>query len=313
MIELHNITKRYGGKYAVRDISCTIKKGEILGFLGRNGAGKSTTMNIISGYISATSGDVLIDGVNILDEPRAAKRKIGYLPEQPPLYNDMTVQEYLRFACEIKEVKPAQIPAHVSELCELVKITDHKHRLIKNLSKGYRQRVGMAQALAGNPEIIIMDEPTAGLDPMQIIEINKLIRELGENHAIMLSSHILHEIADVCERVIIINKGEIVAQDTVWNLTNGAGNTTRLNVRIAGPGNVIGAAIGELSGLTELKVMPAQEEGCVDFALQSTQNTDLRRPLFELMSGLGYPILLLHPMAAELEDIFLQLTKDKEA
>ena len=312
MIELQNITKRYGDKYAVQDVSFTIRKGEILGFLGRNGAGKSTTMNIVTGYVSATEGSVLIDGLDIVDEPRAAKRKIGYLPEQPPLYMDMTVDEYLRFVCAIKEVSHRQISRHVDELCELVKIADHKKRLIKNMSKGYRQRVGMAQALAGNPDVVIMDEPTVGFDPMQIIEIRKLIKELGANHSIVLSSHILHEIEDICERVVIIHKGKIVAQDTLEGLARGMDKGAGLHVRIAGPEDKIREAVGKMEGVEALEPMPIQEAGCVDIALRSGWKTDLRRPLFEAMSHLGYPILLMRPMGTDLESVFLQVTQEAE-
>ncbi len=220
MIEIQNVSKRYGNKYAVKNATFTIQKGEILGFLGRNGAGKSTTMNIVTGYISASEGKVLVDGHDILEEPREVKRRIGYLPEIPPLYMDMTVEEYLRFVCAIKDVSMKNVRGHLNDICELVSIQDMRKRLIKNLSKGYKQRVGMAQALVGNPEVVIMDEPTVGLDPKQIIEIRKLIKQLGEDHTVVLSSHILHEVADVCERVVIINKGEIVAQDTLEHLTD---------------------------------------------------------------------------------------------
>ena len=233
MIELKHVTKRYGAKCAVDDISFTINRGEVLGFLGRNGAGKSTTMNMITGYISASEGQILLDGMDVLEQPREVKRRIGYLPEQPPLYMDMTVEEYLKFVCDIKEVRRKSQKAHLDDLYNLVKITDVRHRLIKNLSKGYKQRVGLAQALVGNPDVVIMDEPTVGLDPKQIIEIRKLISGLGENHTVVLSSHILHEVADVCDRVVIINKGRIVAQDTLANLTKGIGEAIRLTVRIS--------------------------------------------------------------------------------
>ena len=239
MIEIEHVSKRYGGKLAVNDATFTIGDGEILGFLGRNGAGKSTMMNIITGYISASSGRVLLDGYDILEQPREAKRRIGYLPEIPPLYVDMTVDEYLRFACKIKDVRSSQIKSHLDDVTELTRITDVRGRLIKNLSKGYRQRVGLAQALIGNPEVVILDEPTVGLDPRQIIEIRGLIRQLGEDHTIVLSSHILHEVADVCERVVIINQGQIVAQDTLENLTRSASDTARFRLRAAGPADEV--------------------------------------------------------------------------
>ena len=311
MIEIQNVSKKYGNKWAVKDVSFTIKKGEILGFLGRNGAGKSTTMNIVTGYLSATSGRVLIDGHDILEEPREAKRHIGYLPEIPPLYMDMTVDEYLRFVCAIKDVKKSYVKTHLDDITELIRITDVRSRLIKNLSKGYKQRVGMAQALIGNPEVVIMDEPTVGLDPKQIIEIRKLIKELGEDHTVVLSSHILHEVADVCERVVIINNGTIVAQDTLENLTRNISDTFRFRLRVAGPEREVYKAIHDIPGARSVDQMGMKEPGTFDFLVESDRNVDIRRPLFTTLSKLGYPILMLRPMDIELEDIFLQLTTDK--
>ena len=235
MIEIQNVSKRYGNKYAVKDVTFTINKGEILGFLGRNGAGKSTTMNMITGYISSSAGRILLDGYDILKNPREVKRQIGYLPELPPLYMDMTVDEYLRFCCDIKGVARKYVTKHLNDICELTGLGEVRKRLIKNLSKGYKQRVGLAQALVGNPEVVILDEPTVGLDPKQIIEIRRLIRDLGEDHTVVLSSHILPEVADVCERLVIINNGQIVAQDTLENLTHGIGETYRMTLRVKGP------------------------------------------------------------------------------
>lgn len=311
MIEIQNVSKRYGNKLAVDDISFTIKKGEILGFLGRNGAGKSTTMNIVTGYISASSGHVLLDGYDILENPREFKRRIGYLPEQPPLYMDMTVDEYLRFVCSIKDVKKSYIKSHLDDITELIRITDVRGRLIKNLSKGYKQRVGMAQALVGNPEVVIMDEPTVGLDPKQIIEIRKLIKQLGEDHTIVLSSHILHEVADVCERVVIINQGKIVAQDTLDNLTKNVSDSARFRLRVAGPEREVYKVVRELPGIRSVDEMGSKEADAFDFLVESDRSVDIRRPLFQQLSKLGYPILMLRPMDIELEDIFLQLTTDK--
>ncbi len=312
MIQIENISKRYGNKYAVKDASFTINKGEILGFLGRNGAGKSTTMNIITGYLSASSGRVLVDGHDILEEPLQVKRHIGYLPEMPPLYGDMTVDEYLKFVCEIKGVTKAHVKKHLDDICELVRITDHRKRLIKNLSKGYRQRVGIAQALVGNPEVVILDEPTVGLDPRQIIEIRNLIKDLGADHTVVLSSHILHEVADVCERVVIINKGQIVAQDTLENLTTGISDTFRLRLRVEGPEREVQRIIREIPGLRSIDSVGVKEKGTVDYLIESNRDTDLRRPLFSALSKNNFPILMLRPMDIELEDIFLQLTSDNE-
>jgi len=312
MIEIQNISKRYGDKYAVKDATFTIKKGEILGFLGRNGEGKSTTMNIVTGYISATSGRVLLNGHDILEEPREVKRCIGYLPEQPPLYMDMTVDEYLRFVCDIKDVKRSLVRSHLDDITELVRITDVRKRLIKNLSKGYKQRVGMAQALIGNPEIVIMDEPTVGLDPKQIIEIRKLIKELGEDHTVVLSSHILTEVADVCERLVVINKGQVVAQDTLDNLTRGISDTFRFRLRVEGNEREMQKLIRELPGLVSIDGLGQKEPGSCDFLIESERDVDIRKPLNQLMNKLGSPILMLKPMDLELEDIFLQLTSDNE-
>lgn len=310
MIELKHVTKRYGAKCAVNDISFTINKGEVLGFLGRNGAGKSTTMNMITGYISASEGQILIDGMDILEQPREAKRRIGYLPELPPLYMDMTVEEYLRFVCEIKEVRRKSQKAHLDDLYNLVKITDVRHRLIRNLSKGYKQRVGVAQALVGNPEVVIMDEPTVGLDPKQIIEIRKLISGLGENHTVVLSSHILHEVADVCDRVVIINKGQIVAQDTLANLTHGIGESIRLTVRIIGPEKPVTRMLREIPGVKYVETLGSREADSVDYLVESDSKTDVRRPLVNAVLAGGYSLLMLKPMDVTLEDIFLQLTSE---
>ena len=310
MIELKHVTKRYGAKCAVNDISFTINKGEVLGFLGRNGAGKSTTMNMITGYISASEGQILIDGMDILEQPREAKRRIGYLPELPPLYMDMTVEEYLKFVCEIKEVRRKSQKAHLDDLYNLVKITDVRHRLIRNLSKGYKQRVGVAQALVGNPEVVIMDEPTVGLDPKQIIEIRKLISGLGENHTVVLSSHILHEVADVCDRVVIINKGQNVAQDTLANLTHGIGESIRLTVRIIGPEKPVTRMLREIPGVKYVETLGSREADSVDYLVESDSKTDVRRPLVNAVLAGGYSLLMLKPMDVTLEDIFLQLTSE---
>ena len=219
MISVTGLSKRYGNYLAVSDINFEIKKGEIIGFLGPNGAGKSTIMNILTGYLSMTQGTVTIDGYDIVDYPEQAKKRIGYLPEIPPLYTDMKVREYLEFIYDLKKVKFPKKP-HIDEVLKLVKITDVQNRLIKNLSKGYKQRVGFGAALVGNPDVLILDEPTVGLDPKQIIEIRSLITKLGKNHTIILSSHILSEIQAVCERIIIINRGRLIADDTAENLSN---------------------------------------------------------------------------------------------
>lgn len=312
MIEIQGLSKRYGNKYAIQNVTFTIQKGEILGFLGRNGAGKTTTMNIVTGYISASEGRVLLDGHDILEEPRVVKRRIGYLPEQPPLYMDMTVDEYLKFACAIKEVKPGAVKAHLNDVCELVKIQDVRKRLIKNLSKGYKQRVGLAQALIGNPEMIILDEPTVGLDPRQILEIRSLIKRLGQDHTVVLSSHILTEVADVCERVVIINKGKIVAQDKLGSLTSDVGDTFRITLRVAGQENEIKRTLRSLEGARYVDSLGVKEDGSYDFMVETDRSMDIRRPLFNALAKAGLPILMLRPADITLEDIFLKLTGDSE-
>ena len=309
MINVQNVTKRYGQKYAADDVSFQVQKGEIVGFLGRNGAGKTTTMNIITGYISSTAGTVEVDGYDILKDPYEVKKRIGYLPEQPPLYMDMTVSEYLKFACDLKSVPKTKQDKHIGEICDVVKIADMRKRLIKNLSKGYKQRVGLAQALVGNPEILIFDEPTVGLDPKQIIEIRRLIKMLGRSHTVVLSSHILPEVSEVCERVVIIHQGKIVAQDTLVNLTRGIGENIRLTVRVAGSSeNAIRKTLGELYGANYVETIGSMEPDSFDFRIETSKEVDIRKPLFNALAKISCPILMLKPVDITLEDIFLQLT-----
>ena len=313
MIKVENVTKRYGNKTAVDDVTFEVQKGEIVGFLGRNGAGKSTTMNIITGYISSTTGSASVDGYDILKSPLEVKKRIGYLPEQPPLYMDMTVREYLSFVSDIKHVPGAKKTAHIGDVCDLVGIADMRGRLIRNLSKGYKQRVGLAQALIGNPEVLILDEPTVGLDPRQIIEIRKLIKDLGKDHTVILSSHILPEVADVCERVIIIDKGRIVAQDTLENLSSNVNEITRLTLRIQGEEGNVRKALREVRGVRYVEVLGIKEAGTVDFLVESERNQDVRADVFRAMVSLQRPVLMLRSLDMTLEDIFLQLTsQDKE-
>lgn len=309
MIEVKNVTKRYGTKYAVKDASFTVKKGEVVGFLGRNGAGKSTTMNMITGYISTTAGSISIDGYNILKNPCEAKRQIGYLPENPPLYMDMTVEEYLRFCCEVKGVNRQRVRKHLNDIMELTGLSQVHGRLIRNLSKGYKQRAGLAQALVGNPEAIILDEPTVGLDPTQIIEIRNLIRRLGEDHTIILSSHILPEVAEVCQRFIVINEGHIVVQDTLDNLTGGSDGHMRVLVRVMGNEDDIAAALHDVAGVCDSQCLGAQEPGMLDFKV--TMEADRRAAIFERMAAGTMPIVLMKPMDETLEAIFLRLTQEE--
>jgi len=296
----------------VRDASFAVKKGAVTGFLGRNGAGKSTTLNIITGYISPSGGKVLFDGLDLLDEPREIKRRIGYLPEQPPLYSDMTVREYLRFVCRLKEVAPHRIPSHLDDLYAMTRLQDHRKRLIRNLSKGYRQRVGLAQALVGDPDVIILDEPIVGLDPRQIIEFRGLIRDLGARHTVLLSSHILREVADVCGRVVIINEGRIVAQDALANLAGRGGDALRVQLRAAGPEKEIGALIGAQRGVRSAACLGEKEPGTVDFLLDCEPGEDVRGRVAARIVEAGYPLLMLRPLETDLEEIFLRMTGGAE-
>lgn len=309
MIEVQNLTKRYGDKEAVRDISFTVKDGEILGFLGPNGAGKSTTMNIITGYIGASGGTVTVDGDEILDKPAAVKSRIGYLPEHPPLYLDMTVQEYLSFLFDLKKVKLPK-KAHIEEICRRVGIGDVAGRLIGNLSKGYRQRVGLAQALLGDPGVLILDEPTVGLDPKQIIEIRNLIQELGKQHTIILSSHILPEVQATCERVIVIHRGKLIADDTPDHLSHSMSGDHRLTVRVDGPEAAVCQLLQGLPDVVRVDRLGKREDAVYDYLVEAATGADVRREMFRRLADRGWPILGLRSSELSLEDIFLQLTDD---
>lgn len=308
MIQVTNLSKKYGSHVAVDNVSFTINDGEILGFLGPNGAGKSTTMNIVTGYLSATAGSVSIDGYDILENPNEAKMRIGYLPEQPPLYLDMTVKEYLYFIYDLKKVKFPKAP-HIDEICRLVKINNVENRLIKNLSKGYRQRVGIAQALVGNPDVLILDEPTVGLDPKQIIEIRKLITELGKNHTVILSSHILQEIQAVCERVIVINHGKIIADDTPGNLSKTLSDDHNLTLRVGGPMNEVLRLLASVPGVKNVTCTGMQEKNTNDYIVEPDGLTDVRRGIFNRLAERNWPLMLMHSNEMSLEQIFLRLTE----
>lgn len=309
MIEVKNLTKSYGSKKALNGISFTVEKGEILGFLGPNGAGKSTTMNIITGYLSSTEGTALIDGIDILENPIEAKKKIGYLPELPPLYMDMTVKDYLSFMYDLKKVALPKTQ-HIKEVCELVKITDVYNRIIKNLSKGYKQRVGLAQALLGNPDVLILDEPTVGLDPKQIIEIRNLIKSLGKNRTVILSSHILTEIQAVCERVIVINKGTLVADDTPDNLARNMSADHNFIVRIDGPEQEVYKLLSTIPSMVKVTTLGPREKTAFEYSLEAEAGADIRREMFRRLAERSWPILALKSTEMSLEDIFLQLTGD---
>ena len=311
MIEVNNVTKYYGSKKVLDNISFSVDKGEILGFLGPNGAGKSTTMNIITGYISSSEGEVLIDSYDILKCPLKAKSKIGYLPEIPPLYLDMTVKEYLSFMFDLKKVKePKQ--EHINEICELVRIDDVYNRIIKHLSKGYRQRVGLAQALLGYPAVIILDEPTVGLDPKQIIEIRDLIKGLKDRHTVILSSHILSEIQAVCDRVLVINKGKIVANDTPENLSKNMGENNKFIAKIKGDRQAIYNALIELEEVIGVDKIGNSEDDIFEFEITTSNDTDARPVIFREMSKENMQILELKSSKMDLEDIFLTLTEQDD-
>lgn len=311
MIEVKNLSKHYGDKKAVNDISFTVEDGIILGFLGPNGAGKSTTMNMLTGYLSATGGQALINGIDILKDPIKAKEQIGYLPEIPPLYLDMTVKEYLDFIYDLKKCKSPR-EEHIKQICKLVKITDVYNRIIKNLSKGYKQRVGLAQALIGNPSILILDEPTVGLDPQQIIDIRNLIKKLGERHTVILSSHILSEIQAVCDKIVIINKGQIVADDTAENISKSISEDHRLIVRIDGSKEENIKLIEGISGVTSVTSDFEREPGVFEYIIETDGTSDIRRTLFERVAEKNRYILELKSAELTLEDIFLKVTAGED-
>ena len=310
MINVQNLTKRYGTHLAVDNISFQVNEGEILGFLGPNGAGKSTTMNILTGYLSSTEGSVTINGYDILEEPNEAKASIGYLPEQPPLYLDMTVCEYLDFVFDLKQCKFNR-KKHIAEICRLMQIEHVYNRLIKNLSKGYRQRVGFAQALIGNPPVLVLDEPTVGLDPNQIIEIRALIKNLGKHHTVILSSHILQEIEAVCDRIVIINEGKVVADDTASALSEKYSDDRRLMARIAGDEKRVTDILTHVTGVAEVVCYGEKEDGVYEYALEPENGVDFRRALFTALSKEGYPLLGLRSMEMSLEEIFTSLTREQ--
>ena len=312
MIEVSNLVKRYGDHTAVDHLSFQIEKGKIYGFLGPNGAGKSTTMNMITGYIASTEGTVTIDGHDILEEPEKAKKCIGYLPEQPPLYFDMTVLEYMKFAADLKKIPKDKKKAMIEEVMDMVKITDMKNRLIKNLSKGYRQRVGLAQAILGYPEVIILDEPTVGLDPKQIIEIRDLIKSLKKKHTVILSSHILSEVSAVCDYVLIISHGKLVASDTPDNLGKLAAGSNNLNLLVKGEKSRIRQLLEEISGVKEISIVKKSDQEGWNVTVSTEENTDIREEVFFKMAENRYPILEMQSQKISLEEIFLELTEDNK-
>lgn len=307
MVEVKNLTKCYGDIKAVDNISFTVETGEVLGFLGPNGAGKSTTMNMITGYISSTSGTVTIDGSEILDDPKATKQKIGYLPEIPPLYIDMTVRKYLEFMFDLKKVKLPK-KEHIAEVMRLVRITEQSERIIKNLSKGYRQRVGFAQALLGNPPVLILDEPTVGLDPKQIIEIRKLIKSLGKKHTVIFSSHVLSEISATCDRVLVISNGKIVADEKTNRLSASSSNEQKLALQIEGSSSDIINALKNIPAVIRVNKIQDMRDNVAKYMVDYEDGADIRRDVFHAMSRIDCPILDMQSGNETLEDMFLKLT-----
>ena len=309
MIEINNLVKKYGDHVAVDDLSLTVEPGKIYGFLGPNGAGKSTTMNIITGYLGATSGEVKINGHDIFKEPEEAKKCIGYLPEIPPLYVDMTVREYLYFVAELKKLEKSLRKRYVEEAMETTGITDVANRMIRNLSKGYRQRVGFAQAILGYPEIIILDEPTVGLDPKQIIEIRELIRKLGEKHTVILSSHILTEISAVCDHVFIISKGKLVASDATENLVSLMSGAQEIEVTVRTDAS---EAQKELASITEVSKVEVKNEDAGELIVYAKKGADVRESVFRVLAEKHFAVLEMHTIEKSLEDVFLEITQEGE-
>jgi len=314
VIEVENLTKKYGSHVAVDNLSFRVERGMIYGFLGPNGAGKSTTMNMMTGYIAATSGTVKINGYDILKNPEQAKKSIGYLPELPPVYPDMTVYEYLGFVAELKKVKKNERQAQIEDVMKQTQIEDVKGRLIKNLSKGYKQRVGLAQAIIGYPEVIILDEPTVGLDPKQIIEIRELIRELAKKHTIILSSHILSEVSAVCDHIMIISKGKLVASDTPEGLMTLLKGGRQMKLSVLGEQSKVEELLRSMESVKDFSMQPPRAEGMVSVNIRTEDTEDIRVELFHRLAAADMPIMELSLSEKSLEDVFLELTgeEDKE-
>lgn len=312
MIEVKNLVKKYGNHTAVDHLNFTIEEGHVYGFLGPNGAGKSTTMNIMTGYLGATEGEVLINGHDILKEPEEAKKQIGYLPELPPLYMEMTVREYLEFVAELKGIAKNKREESINEVEKMVKIWEVENRLIRNLSKGYRQRVGLAQAVLGFPEIIILDEPSVGLDPKQIIEIRELIRQLAKKHTVILSSHILAEVREVCDYILIISKGKLVASDTPENLERNLGDSDLIEIETKASPDEVRRILETVDGIRNISTKHL-ENGITWAQIQEKKNADIREKVFQAFAQNHQPLLKLNPLQVSLEDVFMELTQSDRA
>jgi ABC-2 type transport system ATP-binding protein len=311
LIEVDHLTKSYGKNVAVNDISFTVSKGEILGFLGPNGAGKTTTMRILTGYLPATTGSARIAGYDVFEQSMEVRRRIGYLPESPPLYPEMNVQAYLEFVARIKGVAGADIPNRVDRAMEMATLKDRRDELIKRLSRGYKQRVGIAQAIVHNPDVVILDEPTVGLDPKQIIEVRKLIKGLAGEHTIILSTHILPEASQTCDRVVIINRGRIAAVDTPDNLTTQLKGSERVQMEVRGEEETLREALEQVDGVTKVDIEPIESSDHLKAIVESESGTDLRGKLAAAVMGKGLELFELKAVSLSLEDIFLQLTTEE--
>ena len=311
MIEINHLVKKYGSHVAVDDLSLTVEPGKIYGFLGPNGAGKSTTMNIITGYLAATSGEVKINGFDVLKQPEEVKKCVGYLPELPPLYMDMTVKEYLDFVAELKKIEKRLRAGYVKEAMKITKTEEVSGRLIRNLSKGYRQRVGFAQAVLGYPEILILDEPTVGLDPKQIIEIRDLIKELGKKHTIILSSHILSEISAVCDHVFIISHGKLVASDSTENLLERMTGAQEIELLVKAEEDTAETAIREVAQVERCEKTESKEDGAVQLLVTAKKDADVREAIYHTCVEHHMPILEMKAASKSLEDVFLELTSQE--
>ncbi|MCE5196823.1 MAG: ABC transporter ATP-binding protein [Negativicutes bacterium] len=312
MIEVKGLTKQYGSHTAVSDLTFTVDNGQIYGLLGPNGAGKTTTMNIITGCLAATAGQVRIDGHDIFEEPEAAKRLIGYLPEMPPLYQDMTPKEYLEFVARAKGVKKADLPEQLLQVIQITQIAEVQNRLIKHLSKGYKQRVGIAQALLGDPEIIILDEPTVGLDPKQIIEIRSLIKTLGKTHTVILSSHILSEVRAICDSIMILSNGKLVANDTPENLERLFAGSSTMKLTVRSSREEAQQALSAVNGIAQIAYAPGETADLLDITLSYAKTTAPAEEIFFAFCRLQRPILNMTETHVSLEDIFIELTSEKE-
>ena len=313
MIELCNVTKRYGAVEAVSERSFSAPDGQIVGLLGQNGAGKTTTLNMLTGYFPPTSGEVRVDGMDMLQDPRACKRHIGYLPEKPPLYDEMTVTAYLKFVCELREVKREAIAQHVQHITATCGLTEVAGRLVGHLSKGYRQRVGIAQALCGDPDVLVLDEPTVGLDPKQVREIRELIRQLGKTHTVIFSSHLLPEIQQLCDRVVILHKGKLVREAPMSELTGGDGETLRFRATIAMKERLLVPALNSLECVRRVKVLPTPNADYTELELECVKETErgiAQAQLFRLLAGLDAPLMQLTPVRDTLEEVFLRATTE---